>query len=226
MREKVRRGVCDGADPIELCSYAINPYILMLIRKIELKLVLNWNIVAIMTPSSSHDSLYHHAVIHYKVCIPFSAITDFKCIEGHLNQVVSSEIDGRCIAEGFVKPDSCKLRSYSIGTFAAGNIRFDLDIECMMCCPKEGAIMKCIAKTVTQAGIRAHACATPSPVVIYVSREMHDASATRMIANHSASMDSVKPGDMIQVRVVGRRFELNDKYVSIIGEWSMDMAMV
>ena len=85
--------------------------------------------------------------------------------------------------------------------------------------------MNCIAKTVTQAGIRAHACTNPSPVVIYISREMHD-STTRMIANH-ASMDSIKPGDMIQIRVVGRRFELNDKQVSIIGEWTMaTMSMV
>ena len=163
--------------------------------------------------------LYHSTCIRRKLCIPFSDIPNFKCMEDHLKHVVSSEIDGRCIAEGFVKAGSCNLRSYSIGTFAAGNIRFDLEIECMLCCPKEGAIMNCIAKTVTQAGIRAHACANPSPVVIYISREMHDTATTRMIANYM-SMDSIKPGDMIQVRVVGRRFELNDKQVSIIGEWT------
>ena len=82
--------------------------------------------------------------------------------------------------------------------------------------------MNCIAKTVTQAGIRAHACTNPSPVVIYISREMHDAAvatttATRMT---QSSMDSIKPDDVIQIRVVGRRFELNDKQVSIIGEWT------
>jgi hypothetical protein len=83
---------------------------------------------------------------------------------------------------------------------------------------------------VTQAGIRAHAFTKehePSPVVIYISREMHDATTTntRMMTNNAASMDSIKPGDVIQVRVVGRRFELNDKHVSVIGEWTMDMAM-
>jgi hypothetical protein len=52
---------------------------------------------------------------------------------------------------------------------------------------------------------------------------MHDAT-TRIIANN-VSMDSIKPGDMIQVRVVGRRFELNDKQVSIIGEWTMSAAV-
>jgi hypothetical protein len=114
------------------------------------------------------------------------------------------------------------MRSYSIGTFSAGNIQFDLEIECMLCCPKEGAIMNCLAKTVTQAGIRAHACTNPSPVVIYISREMHDASVTTTASRMTnSSMDSIKPDDVIQIRVVGRRFELNDKHVSIIGEWIM-----
>jgi hypothetical protein len=173
--------------------------------------------------SESSDALYYATVVRRKLCIPFSDITNFKCIENHLSQVISKEMDGRCIAEGFVKPRSCKVRSYSIGTFSAGNIRFDLEIECMLCCPKEGAVINCIAKTVTQAGIRAHACTNPSPVVIYISREMHDASlaTTATTRTTNSSMDSIKPDDVIQIRVVGRRFELNDKHVSIIGEWIM-----
>jgi len=158
------------------------------------------------------SSLYNTTRIRRKLCIPFSDITDFNCIEAHLMNVVSNQMDGRCIAEGFIEPGSCKLRSYSTGTFAAGNIRFDLEIECMMCCPKEGTVMNCIAKTVTQAGIRAHALSEPSPVVIYISREMHNSTVNHL------SIDTIKPSDMIQVRVVGRRFELNDKHVSIIGE--------
>ena len=172
----------------------------------------------------SSKSLYHSTTIVRKVCIPFSGIPNFKHMEDHLKQVVSGEIDGRCIPEGFVKRGSCNLRSYSVGTFLAGNIQFVLEMECMLCCPKEGAIMNCIAKTVTQAGIRAHACSEPSPVVIYISREMHDAvSKNRMMTN---SMDSIKPGDVIQVRVVGRRFELNDKHVSIVGELTPMAPMV
>ena len=137
-----------------------------------------------------------------------------------MRQMVSNEMDGRCIAEGFIKPGSCVLRSHSIGALSAGNIRFDLDVDCMLCCPKDGAVINCIAKTVTQAGIRAHACTNPSPVVIYISREMHDAARIPMPVPMpmTMTMDSIKPGDTMQIRVVGRRFELNDKHVSVIGE--------
>ena len=35
---------------------------------------------------------------------------------------------------------------------------------------------------------------------------------------NSAHFADVKEGDKIIVRVIGQRFELNDKYISIIGE--------
>lgn len=158
-------------------------------------------------------ALYTPAVIQHKVCFPLSYITDFKRIQEQLTQYVSAQISGKCIPEGFVKPNSCTLRSHTVGTFTAGNIAFTLEIECMLCCPKQGDVMNCIAKTVTQAGIRAHACTDPSPVVVYISREIHDSSLTPRM------MDTVKPGDRLTVRVIGHRFELNDKHVSIIGEW-------
>ncbi len=165
----------------------------------------------------SCNVLYHAQNIKFKISVPFSSIHDFNRIEDHLKEVVSTQIDGKCIPEGFVKPGSCMLHCYSVGTFSAGNIQFVLNIDCMICCPKEGMIMTCIAKTVTQAGIRAYAAITnPSPIMVYISREMHDAvSKNRLMAN---SIDSVKPGDTIQIRVVGKRFELNDKHVSVIGE--------
>lgn len=160
----------------------------------------------------ANDSLYHPTLIQHKVCLPFSEIHDFNNLREQLMRHVSAHMNGKCIAQGFVKSESCAIRSHSVGIFAGGNISFNLEIECMLCCPEEGTVMQCVAKTVTQAGIRAHACTEPSPVIIYISREMHDSSA------QSRMMDSIKPDDTFTMRVIGKRFELNDKHVSIIGE--------
>jgi len=162
--------------------------------------------------SSSADSWYRSSVIQHKVCIPFSEI-NFKNLREQLMRHVSSQMSGKCIPEGFVKPGSCNIRSYSVGIFAGGNITFQLEIECMVCCPADGIVMQCVAQTVTQAGIRAHACIDPSPVIIYISRELHESSA------QNRTMDTIKPNDTLLVRVIGTRYELNDKHVSIIGEW-------
>jgi hypothetical protein len=58
-------------------------------------------------------------------------------------------------------------------------------------------------------GIRAETNESPSPVVIFISRDHH---------YNSSYFSSIKENDDIQVRVIGQRFELNDKYVSIIAE--------
>lgn len=165
--------------------------------------------------SSAHvpSSLYHATSVHHKLRIPFSEIHNFQNLEEELTRRVSAQITGKCIPEGFVKPHSCRLRSHSVGALSAGNIMFNLEVDCMMCAPNEGDVIQCIAKTVTQAGIRAHACMDPSPVVIYISREMQESSP------ESRTMDSVKPGDGLLVKVIGKRFELNDKHVAIMGEW-------
>jgi len=48
-----------------------------------------------------------------------------------------------------------------------------------------------------------------SPVIIYVSRDHHSTNEY---------FNSIKEKDAIRIRVIGQRFELNDKQVSIIGE--------
>ena len=80
----------------------------------------------------------------------------------------------------------------------------------MICCPVEGMLIQCIAKNITKAGIRAESAEeTPSPVVVFITRDHH-----YMIEYFS----KVEEDDKILVRVIGQRFELNDKYISIIAE--------
>jgi hypothetical protein len=74
----------------------------------------------------------------------------------------------------------------------------------------EGMLIQCVAKNITKAGIRAESAnEVPSPVVVFIAKDHH--------FNNEYFAD-VKEGDKINVRVIGQRFELNDKYISIIAE--------
>ena len=90
-------------------------------------------------------------------------------------------------------------------------VEFEVVFECSICCPVEGMQINCYAKNITQAGIRAFTSLDEkkSPVIIYVSRDHHSSNSY---------FNSVNEKDFIRVRVIGQRFELNDKQVSIIGE--------
>ena len=151
--------------------------------------------------------IFHNSMITKKVSVPIHNVG--KNIRETLETIIASEIEGKCIAEGFVKEKSTRIMTYSCGVVSSNNIVFDIVFECMICLPVEGMHITCVAKNITKAGIRAETEDMPSPVVIFVARD------------HHATMNkfgNVTAGRKIKVRVIGQRFELNDKYISIIAE--------
>lgn len=156
---------------------------------------------------STDISIYTTSLITRK--IPISIIHVGKNIKQTLEQIIASQIEGKCIVEGFIKPGSAKIATYSSGILKADKIIFDITFECMVCSPVEGMLINCVAKNITKMGIRAETNENPSPVVIFISRDHH---------YNSSYFSNIKENDDIQVSVIGQRFELNDKYVSIIAK--------
>ena len=156
---------------------------------------------------STDISIYTPTLITRK--IPIGIIHVGKNIKQTLERIIASQIEGKCVVEGFIKPGSAKIATYSSGIVKADEIIFDITFECMVCSPVEGMLINCIAKNITKMGIRAETNESPSPVVIFISRDHHYTSSY---------FSNIKENDDIQVSVIGQRFELNDKYVSIIAK--------
>lgn len=153
------------------------------------------------------SNIYTNVMINRKIILEIAFIGD--TLKSTLENVVKSQIEGLCINEGFVKPDSVRLLSYSSGILFGSNVMFETVFECKVCCPVEGLLIECVTKNVTKAGIRAETNDEPSPVVIFISRDH----------NYTSSyFNNVKEDETITVRVIGQRYELNDKYISIIAE--------
>jgi hypothetical protein len=83
-------------------------------------------------------------------------------------------------------------------------------IECLVCNPPTNSIISCVAKNITQAGIRAVSDDEYSPVVVYITRDFG-------IDSDKTYYNSIKEGDKINIKIVGKRFEMNDKHIQIIG---------
>lgn len=148
--------------------------------------------------------------------VPLNIVHIGDNIKQALEKKISFEIEGKCIVEGYVKPGSCRVQSYSSGELSSSDVMFDVVIECEVCSPVEGMHIDCIAKNITEsAGIKAETEEEPSPVVIYVARDHHFTNS---------NFSKVKPGDKIKVRVIGQRYELNDSYISVIAELIEDRA--
>ena len=84
----------------------------------------------------------------------------------------------------------------------------------MVCNPPQGMRISCVVKNITNAGILAHTDDSEySPLNIFIARDHH---------YNIPYFSELKEGDIIMIRVIGQRFELNDPYVSVIGELELE----
>jgi hypothetical protein len=159
--------------------------------------------------------IYSSAIITKDIYIPIVNVGSN--IKEILQRIVASNIEGKCVSEGYIKPESVKIISYSNGIVYGSNIQFKAVFECNVCYPVEGMHIACIAKNITKAGIRAELNETPSPIVIFIARDHN---------YMSKNFSSIQENDQIKVRVIGQRYELNDTYVSVIGELVSDIQSI
>jgi DNA-directed RNA polymerase subunit E'/Rpb7 len=151
--------------------------------------------------------IYMKNIITRKIHLPFTSIGDN--LKENIEEFLKDQIEGKCIDEGYIRTDSIKIVSYSAGVVNGNSVIFDVMLECLVCRPVEGMRFRAQVKNVTKAGIRAETNEAKSPVVVFIARDHHYKS------NEFAKLEE---GADINVRVIGIRYELNDEYISIIGE--------
>jgi DNA-directed RNA polymerase subunit E'/Rpb7 len=159
------------------------------------------------------QTIYSRCLLTRKVVLPITCIG--KNLDEIMEEYIHNNFEGKCVVEGFVKPNSSKIIRYSSGIVERGsNVVFDLVFECDICFPVEGMLLSCVVKNNVKAGIRAESSTdVPSPFIVFVAKDH---------SYNSQIFNDAQIGDIITVRVIGQRFELNDKYVSVIGELIKD----
>lgn len=156
-----------------------------------------------------YDSIYSRCLINRNIVLSINNVGIN--LEQTLTNYISSNFEGKCIVEGFVKSGSSRLITYSSGVIKRGIfISFDIVFECDICFPVEGMIVKCIAKNVTKAGIKAESAdETPSPIIVFVARDHH---------YNNNQFSQIEEGHVFEAKIIGQRFELNDPNISVIAE--------
>lgn len=153
--------------------------------------------------------VYMRSVLETKVVLLITEIG--KNIKANLETKISAKIAGKCMADGYVKPNSIKIIGYSSGSLFGEYVDFHVVYECMVCLPVDGMLIKCTCKTVTKAGIHAQVIDDEQnvPVTVFVARDHHYLDKR---------FDSIQPNELITVRVIGTRFELHDPYICVIAK--------
>jgi DNA-directed RNA polymerase subunit E'/Rpb7 len=152
--------------------------------------------------------IYMQNILQRKIQIPFTQVGS------NISEIIEAKLienySGICIKEGFVKENSIRLLNNSSGTLNGAFVDFNTNFECLLCKPVEGMKLRAQVKNITKAGLRCEAKGDMSPFIAFVARDHHF---------QSKDFASIKVDDEIMIKVIGIRYELNDKYISIIGEF-------
>jgi len=153
--------------------------------------------------------VYIRSVLTQKILLHISEIGHN--IKQNLEHKIIHQTEGKCITEGFIRPNSVRIINYSSGLVNSEYIEFQAVFECMVCHPVEGMLIECTTKTITKAGIHAEVLTEDDivPVTVFIARDHH---------NTNKYFNSIKENTKIMVKVLGVRFELNDNYICTIGQ--------
>jgi DNA-directed RNA polymerase subunit E'/Rpb7 len=155
-----------------------------------------------------NKSIYAKNMLTRKIILPFTSIG------GNLNEILKQKLEeelyDKCCKDGYIKTDSIQICSYSSGIVQENNVIFDVLFECLICHPVEGQNIKGKVENITRAGIRAiYFKEQKSPITIFIARDHH---------YDNKYFSTIKEGDIILIKVIGIRYELNDETISVLGE--------
>ena len=161
-----------------------------------------------MNKGPNTQSIYNQEMLNMKVFLTMEQVG--QNIKQNLEQNISSRIEGRCIQDGYIKPNSVRVFKYSSGVINNNMVEFQTVFECLVCYPVEGMKIECKVKTITKAGIHAEIVDTDgnTPITMFIARDHHFTEKT---------FENIKENSKINTEVVGIRFELNDPYICAIG---------
>jgi hypothetical protein len=159
-------------------------------------------------PSGGDDALFVKSLISTKVSLPYTAVgSNYLDI---IKAEVAQQVEGKCIADGYIKRNSVEIVEYSAGKIDINTVEFQILYQCQVCLPVEGMLVHCKTKTITQkAGIHAECIVNGDPVLsVFITRDDN--------LQHPDFLKIKEIGIELTVRIVGVTFELNDPTITVI----------
>lgn len=132
---------------------------------------------------------------------------------------VRSSLEGICSRYGYIRPGSIVITKRSIGSFVKqhfnGHIRFEMICKAEVCNPAIGSVFQAIVRNKNALGIHAESFIKVNEVqhpVLDIIIPKRSAGITSTV-----NLEDLQIGDTIHVEVLGKRYQLHDRKISIIG---------
>ena len=143
--------------------------------------------------------------------------SDLNCkIDDIILMKLKKKVEGRCFKVGFIVRDSVKIQSRSLGMI--NNASFDgmttykVTFTADVCNPANGQIIQCQVGNIDKSQTICYLDDPPesSAMEIYLFKHNH-------VGNQE--FDDLKKGDVINVKIIGSKFENRDTQISSLAQY-------
>ena len=153
-------------------------------------------------------NIYNPVIDTEKIVLSVNQID--KTLKEKIKKKMEEKLELKCNKHGLIKKNSIIIINISPSNIKGSNAEFLVTYQAMACNPVEGMIIDVNVVNITKAGIRGEFVSNDeSPIIVYISRDHN---------NNSSYFNKISENQVISVKIIGVRYELNDKYVSTIGE--------
>jgi DNA-directed RNA polymerase subunit E'/Rpb7 len=152
------------------------------------------------------SNIYRNTIIRQTIPVEFNK-NEYNMTRYFINYA-KEFIEGKCRKEGFVRPKSVQIISYTAPILKDNNCLYEVSYNCDVCNPEIEEFYTCKIIKIAKIGIRAVISYSNNPIVFYISREH----------NSNVNFDNYKEGDELNVKIIGKRFQLNDTNIEVIAE--------
>lgn len=139
-------------------------------------------------------------------------------IDDHVHEKIKKSLEGICSRFGYIRPGSIEIVKRSMGCLMKahfnGHIKYDIVCKADVCNPVRGMVFKAIVKNKNELGILAEGAI----IIDGTKLSVLDVLIPRRSAGITSEidLDTVDVGDEIFAEVLGKRYQLNDKKISVI----------
>ncbi len=156
------------------------------------------------------DVLFLPCVVNRAVSLSARDLSDGD-IDTRVADLLRRQVDGRCIAQGFVRPGSVCLRSLSVGRAMGADIHFNTTFRADVLQPLEGTVLRCNVVSITKAGLHCTVydkLTDTHPLTVFIARRAHD-----------DPISEARPGDAIRAKIYASTFQVNDARICALAHF-------
>ena len=153
------------------------------------------------------DNIYFNCILTKKIIVEARYLNEN--IDNYIENYIKTKVEGCCVDEGYIKPDTVKILKKSVGMLLGsrftGDVTYEIAYTASVCNPMIGNIIDCKVKFVNKLGLLGN----NGPITIIIGKQFHV---------NDDELNKINENDTVKVEVIAKKFYLNDKEIKIIAK--------